>query len=121
MRYAIIENGVVVNVVEGGGVGIPSDTAGIGDLWDGEQFTRPTPPAARRIITRVEFLRRLGKPAGGAILTASNVSADLKYWLEMFRSAPEVDLDLQETIDGMAEIVAANIGVTQADSDRVFA
>lgn len=49
MRVAIIEGGTVANVivVEGGATpdgGVPSDTANIGDLWDGENFT-PAPPA----------------------------------------------------------------------------
>lgn len=49
MRVAIIEGGTVANVivVEGGVLpdgGVPSDTADIGDLWDGEVFT-PPPPA----------------------------------------------------------------------------
>lgn len=49
MRVAIIEGGTVANVivVEGGVLpdgGVPSDTADIGDLWDGEGFT-PSPPA----------------------------------------------------------------------------
>jgi len=47
MRFAIIESGRVVNVAEadeafGAQQGwIASETAGIGDLWDGSTFTRP--------------------------------------------------------------------------------
>ena len=47
MRYVIIENGVVVNAVvadeDFGKNWLQSDTANIGDLYDGENFTaRPT-------------------------------------------------------------------------------
>lgn len=47
MRYVIIENGVVVNAVvadEAIGGWIQSDTANIGDLYDGENFTAPPTP-----------------------------------------------------------------------------
>ena len=45
MRYVIIENGVVVNAVVAdesfNGGWVQSDTANIGDLYDGENFTAP--------------------------------------------------------------------------------
>lgn len=45
MRYAIIQEGVVANiaVADGplGGNWIPADGCDIGDLWDGEKFTKP--------------------------------------------------------------------------------
>lgn len=45
MRAAVIENGVVVNVIivdniEGPNV-VATETANIGDLYDGQAFTRP--------------------------------------------------------------------------------
>lgn len=50
-RYAIVEAGVVVNVIEADEEfaatldGIASDTAAPGDTWDGQTFSRPAPPA----------------------------------------------------------------------------
>lgn len=47
MRYALIQDSTVVNVIDADGPiadAIPSDTANIGDTWDGEKFT--TPPAS---------------------------------------------------------------------------
>ena len=42
MRFVIIKDGVVVNVIEGEVPGsVRSDTANIGDLWDGESFSEP--------------------------------------------------------------------------------
>ena len=44
MRYAIIENGKVINVIEADenySEGIQSDTANTGDAWDGLTFTKP--------------------------------------------------------------------------------
>ena len=52
MRYVIIENGVVVNAVVAdesfNGGWVQSDTANIGDLYDGENFTAP--PTAQEDI-----------------------------------------------------------------------
>lgn len=50
-RYAIVQGGVVVNVIEadagfaGTVGGIASETASPGDLYSGGVFTRPAPPA----------------------------------------------------------------------------
>lgn len=47
MKYAIVENGVVVNVAKADAPVAPnwieSDTAGIGWTYDGETFTEPEP------------------------------------------------------------------------------
>jgi hypothetical protein len=50
MRAAIIKNGIVINVAEADADfaaeqgWIVSETAQIGDLWDGETFTSPPTP-----------------------------------------------------------------------------
>lgn len=46
MRAAVVENGVVANVIEVDSLDalpglIPGDGAAIGDAWDGQQFIRP--------------------------------------------------------------------------------
>lgn len=48
MKYAIIENGVVANLVVADGAlpglqMVPAENAHIGDLWDGQYFTAPPP------------------------------------------------------------------------------
>jgi hypothetical protein len=52
-RAALIENCVVVNTIIAdedfaidGYLVVPSETAEIGDIYDGEVFTRPTPEPA---------------------------------------------------------------------------
>lgn len=57
MRYAIVKNGVVTNVanaespIEEGW--IASDTAGIGDFYDGQNFSRPIDPPAAAVPVKV--------------------------------------------------------------------
>lgn len=52
MRYAIIENGKVVNVAEAdeGFDGIQSDIANIGDTWDGQNFIKPVAEVLPEIV-----------------------------------------------------------------------
>lgn len=44
MKAAVIENGVVVNLIVVDQLGdlVDGEGAAIGDLWDGQQFTKPT-------------------------------------------------------------------------------
>jgi len=46
-KYAVVEGGIVINMIvfdpEPKPNWIQSDTASIGDLWDGKVFTRPEP------------------------------------------------------------------------------
>ena len=59
MRYAILESGVVTNVAEWDGVtpwgpgdqAVQSDTAGIGDVYDGIVFTVPVVPEVLPDVT----------------------------------------------------------------------
>lgn len=53
LRYALVENERVVNIILANPETAPenaiqSDTAAIGDLWDGETFTRPV---VRELVT----------------------------------------------------------------------
>jgi hypothetical protein len=90
MRYAVVErDGTVSNVIELGGSGrsggnegvtlVPSDTANIGDTYDGERFIAPpsNDPPARRLVRRsviVDRLQAAGKlPAARAALDAADL------------------------------------------------
>ncbi|RCJ20134.1 hypothetical protein A6S26_05280 [Nostoc sp. ATCC 43529] len=52
MRYAVVEDAIVVNVIvlddpddyQTDSLMIPSETAGMGDIWNGTSFTRPAAP-----------------------------------------------------------------------------
>ena len=59
MRYAIVQGGVVVNIVMWSGdtnewtpppgtIAVQSDTACVGDSWDGSVFSTPAPVAVQR-------------------------------------------------------------------------
>lgn len=64
MRYAIVRNGKVENVTEWDGVTpwqvegdvVLSESANIGDLWDGLTFTKGNPPQTPESYTTEELV-----------------------------------------------------------------
>lgn len=63
MKYAIIENGVVVNIAKADAPladnWIEAGAAKIGDSWDGETFTSPPRPAPTAADVASEWQRRV--------------------------------------------------------------
>ncbi|ABF64341.1 hypothetical protein TM1040_1608 [Ruegeria sp. TM1040] len=63
MKYAIIENGVVVNIAKADAPlaynWVGAGGARIGDLWDGQAFTPPAPPPPTTDDVNAERARRL--------------------------------------------------------------
>ena len=61
MRYAIVNDGVVVNVATSEhpleSHWIASETAAIGDIYDGQGFTRPEPPVVVPAIVSMRQAR----------------------------------------------------------------
>lgn len=105
MKYAIIENGLVVNVAEAdepfGANWIPSETACIGWTYSGGVFTAPpapTPPPApvdptASLIDVGPFYDRFGSTAKMAVLTSTDagvkaIMADvqIRKWIDLQRA-----------------------------------
>lgn len=88
MKYAIIENGKVANTAIADAPRatnwIRSDTAGIGDAWDGSDFTAPVAPAPTRksvILARLNEIDATGdKPRTRRELAISKAAT--KAWLQ---------------------------------------
>lgn len=127
-RWALIEGDQVANVVE------QDDEPSIGGTWvdvtglfvgprfiyDGQDFTPPAPPPEVRIITKVAMLtKRLTTAEFVGILTASKTDPAIEAWKYVFDAATQVDLDSQNTRDGMALLVAKGL-LTQARADAIL-
>lgn len=95
-RYAVIQDGIVVNVVKAiqamGSDWVRSDTAEIGDQWDGSTFSTPAAqPEVPRAVTPLQMrkaLRQSGLAAAvGAYLTTTSdeVNEEWEYALEIQR------------------------------------
>lgn len=116
MKYAIIENGVVVNIVIANAPMAANwrqdDNAGIG--WvDVEGVlmapAAPTPAPASRILTHLQYMNRFTQAELRAIYTLSKTVVDMEIWLDKFRQASHIDLDEQELADGLAALVAGGV------------
>lgn len=120
MRYAVVANGIVENVIEAGpNFAIPGkalielqedQSAGPGDLWDGTEFTRPESPSepATRYVPPFVFRRVLFTQDERHLIMEAELSdvliADFMDDLRTIRD--DVDLQHPDTIAGIDYLVS---------------
>lgn len=121
MRYAIIENGTVTNIIEANGSlpglnMVDAKHACIGDLWDGETFTAP--PAPLTPIPQSVTMRQACRALEGAGLLddVEDIVATLPriYRIDWER-ASDVERD-----NPLVEMVREQQGMTDAQIDALF-
>lgn len=126
-RWALLNGDTVANVVEqdneprvgGTWVQVTGQHVGPGMVRDGERWKTPA-PVGGRTITKVAMLTRMLKTAEFvAILTAAKTDPAIEAWKYVFDAATQVDLDSQNTKDGMALLVAKGL-LTQARADAIL-
>jgi len=86
MRIAIIEDGLVSRVISGGEdwqevfpdiVGVASDTANVGDLWDGTAFAPPpAPPPTINDLKTYAGNKRWSVETGGIVVEGIPIATD---------------------------------------------
>lgn len=125
MNRALIENGVVVNVIiadasHTGSVAIPDDVpAGIGWLYDGQTFTAPPPPPARRkSYTVAQFIEALTRPEALAFLATMKTDPLLEMWYELAKARGVIDFNDTDTLTNAPYLVQAGV-VTQSRLDEL--
>lgn len=130
MRYATIESGRVVAISELAGEVIQSDmvaisegvTVEIGYLFDGTNYTAPTPapaPTHRTRLTRLEFRNLFTQAEKQALYTAAQSSVDVQIYLDDVNAAQYIETTDQTTIDGLNALATAGI-LTQARADEIL-
>jgi len=130
MRYATIADGKVVAVSELSGevdqsdmVAIPEGvTVEIGYLFDGTDFTAPTPapaPTHRTRLTRLEFRNLFTQAEKQALYTAAQSSVDVQIYLDDVNAAQYIETTDASTVNGLGALVAAGI-LTQARADEIL-
>ena len=78
------------------------------------------PPPLPNVITKVSMLtRRLTTAEFVGILTAAKTDVAIEAWKYVFDAATTIDLDSQNTRDGMALLVAKGL-LTQARADAIL-
>ncbi len=80
----------------------------------------PAPPPPPCIITKVAMLTsRFTNAEFVGILTAAKTDPAIEAWKYVFDAASTIDLDAQNTRDGMALLVSKNL-LTQARADAIL-
>jgi len=118
MRQAITENGVVTNInFWDNEVGIPCDeTVQVGDLWDGENFTRKVEP---RTWTPLAFLELFSPQNQLAVKQASMANAQVGLWYDKLLASSDVVENEPRLTEGLAFLVQAGI-LSQDDVDTAL-
>ena len=104
MRYVIIENGVVANAVVAdeavGGSWLQSDTANIGDLYDGEKFTAP-PTSQEDIDAAWKTLRaqRDAKLAASDWTQLADAPVDASAWADYRQALRDVPANTTDPLN----------------------
>jgi hypothetical protein len=115
MKYAIIENGVVVNTVitnaPKDSSWIQSDTGGIGWAYADGVFTAPAaaPVAPVRILSKVEYLKRLTQAERINIRAAAAGNAVVDDYVQLLNVTGVVNLDDPDTIGGLNALESAGL------------
>lgn len=80
----------------------------------------PAPPPLPNIITKVSMLtRRLTNAEFVGILTAAKTDVAIEAWKYVFDAASQIDLDAQNTKDGMALLVSRGL-LTPARAEAIL-
>jgi len=116
MKYAIIENGIVANVALAeeplATNWVECQDAGPGWAYANGVFTPPVaqlPEPARRILTKIEFLRLLTQDERIAFRQAAKVSPVMEDFMHLLDSATEVSKDDPDVIKGLNDGEAAGL------------
>lgn len=116
-KYAFIENGTVIGVVEtpktiatsADVIDILGNDIEVGQTWDGTTFG-PTPsPALRMRVSQREFRELFTMPEKQALYTAAKSNVDIEIFLDDLKAVEYVDLDFQQTIDSVNALETAGL------------
>jgi hypothetical protein len=126
-NYAIVENGVVVNVAVSESALAPnwvqSDVAQIGWTYNGSIFSPPAPAPDTRppIITRLAFRYRLTDAEYVGILTAAKTDVSVAAWVETFNIVSQVNLNDPRTKSGLDMMVSKGLLTSQRETEILTA
>jgi len=126
MRAAIIDNGVVVNIAEADEVfaaeqgWIVSDAAAIGDLWDGQAFTRPEPPPPP--VPQVVSMRQARLALHNASML-DDVEAVIITMDEPQRTTVQIEWEYSTEVrrtSPTTTMLAGTLGLSEEQIDQLF-
>lgn len=126
-RYAVINDGVVVNhaladdaefaAAQGW---IPAGDSNIGDLWDGENFT-PAPPAPPVVPASVTMRQARLALLGAGLL--DDIDAAINGLPSPQKEAARIEWEYSQEVqrhNGFVSVLAPMLGLTDAQTDALF-
>ena len=126
MRYAIVQNGTVTNVVKSAGAlaenWIQSDSAGIGDTYENDQFTAPEPPPAA-IPKSVSMDQARKAMVLGGVSMASVATAISGIEDATQRELAQIDWECSTTVRRTSPLITSlgpSLNLTDAQIDALF-
>lgn len=130
MRYAIIENNVVVNVTESEEpVGVASEYANIGDVYDGSIFHSSHQPISEVVadsffISKRAFIKRLTTDYWLDLEDAAASIRDLRKLVLLFNNSSYINLQDPDVVDGvsaaLSPLMPVQLQKTQAEVDAIL-
>jgi len=121
-KYAIIEDGVVANIAKANEALAPnwvqSDSAAIGDLYDGASFTKPPAPPEPipQVVSR--FQARAALYQAGLLEQVETIMADPAT--DMLAKLAWADAQEFKRTSPTIATMAAELGLTETDLDNLF-
>lgn len=130
MKAAVIEDGAVTNLIVVDALDalpdltlVDGEGAAIGDLWDGEKFTRPEAPPAT-----VEVPQSIAMWQGRAIMIEDDILDDVLAAVDAIadekqRKIAQAKLEYSSTIhrdDALVKLIIPQLGKTEAEIDQMF-
>jgi hypothetical protein len=103
--------------------GIEYYTKWNGAEWEHTQTPPPEPPPVvepPKIISKLDFLDRLGDDEYIAILTASKTDVQVEAWINKFNLSGDVNLSDTKTQSALAMLVSKSL-ITQEKADSLLA
>jgi hypothetical protein len=121
-KYAIIEDGKVVNIAKANEALAPnwvqSDTAAIGDLYDGTTFTRPPAPPTPIPQTVSRFQARAALYQAGLLDQVETLMSDPAT--DMIAKLAWADAQEFKRESPTIKALAAELGLTDTQLDDLF-
>jgi len=130
MKYAIVENGTVINIAVADAPladnWIQSSTARIGDLWDGTDFTTPVPPEPP--IEEVRANMAVPRLSARLALIEAGLWANIPPIIDAITDATEQaqtlaffeDAQRWKRLDTTVQALGAALGLDDAGLDALF-
>lgn len=104
---------------------IGTDVSVVADMVNKKQWNPETslmedwePPV--RVISKFQFLKRFSAEKRAALLTLAKTDVMVEVFMTMLNAAQEVDLDDQETVQGIEYLVSVN-AITEEERDAILA